>query len=119
MGKKEIQNLHIKISIYQYSIILFLSLFGVLFYFIYMKTAQPYFIQSFGDYPFYKYEGIFKGIIKIIFGLSALSIILRFIPDTIFRKHIFRESFAIRVTLDYFIRVIVIAISFLCAIADF
>ena len=102
MDKNEAQKLHIKISIYQYSIILFLSLFGVILAYT-NKDVHPsnQFIEG---YPF------------VIVAFAVLSMILRFIPDIIYRKYIFIENFAIKIFLDYFCRISVIAISFACAV---
>lgn len=111
--KKKIQDLHIKISKYQYCIILILSLLTSFLFYIHRQMISP--IQGYQGYEYYD-DGIFKVLAPIVFGLSALSIILRFIPDIIYRKHIFTESFAIKIFIDYFCRIIVILISLLCAV---
>lgn len=91
MERNEVQKLHIMMSIRQYSIILSI---------IIVLTLSSYLGV---DYPNY--------LIKIIFSILGLSLILRFLTDIIYRKSIFVEDFAIKIFIDYFIRIIFIAFS--------
>ena len=116
MERSEVQKLHIKMSKYQYGISLFLGLFSVLSFFICKHTVTPVYNEYYHMYlydsnPIYNFFGIIPPIVS---SIAILSLILRFIPDLIYRKHIFTESFAIKLFIDYFCRILLIVILIAC-----
>ena len=98
MEKNEVQKLHIKMSVYQYSIILVASLLSYFLYYTHTDNLNA----------FYELAPI------TVCAISGFSLVLRFIPDIIYRKSIFVENFAIKIFLDYFIRILVFIISAAC-----